>query len=150
MKVATMRSIVLMILLQASAATSKPAAQPACPSVPATAVIDRLSDLPPDIRDNLISVYKDMGERNSPLLQTDARTEAERAYSTSRFFQAVLVKNEWFVQYELTFGGRRTLGYFRGSDGRFQRSPNHYFGGPFCETLEAAAHGVVTPGGLNF
>lgn len=144
-----MLTISLVLLLQANAATAQ-GAQPACPDLPATVVVDRLSNLPSDIREDLTSIYKDMGDRDSPLLQTDAPTEAEREYPRSRFFQAVLIKNEWLVQYELTSGGRRTLGYIRGSNGRFQRFASHYFGGPFCETLTAALSGVSTPGGLNF
>ena len=138
------------VLLQISAATAEAAPQSTCPDLPATAVVERLSDLPPAIREDLTSVYKDMGERESPLLQTDAPTAAEESYPTSRFFQAILIKNEWYVQYELTYGGRRTLSYIRGTNGQFQRFPGHYFGGPFCEVLKAALHGVVTPGGLNF
>ena len=121
-----------------------------CSTIPATAVVSRLADLPPDVRRDITSVYKDMGDRGSVILQTDAPSPSELKLPTSRFYQAVLIKNEWFVQYERSHGGPTTLSYIRGTDGRFQRFPGHYFGGPYCEVLKAAVNGVVTPGGLNF
>lgn len=145
-----MENILLATLLQVGAATAEAAPRLSCPNISATTVIERLSDLPPDIRSDLTSIYRDMGERSSPLLQTDAPSAVEKTYPTSRFFQAMFIKNFWLVQYELTYGGRRTLGYIRGTTGRYQRSPGHYFSGPFCATIEAVLNGVSTPGGLNF
>jgi hypothetical protein len=145
-----MRILLFTVLLHIGATTAYAAPQPACSNIEATAVVERLSDLPEDIRIDLTSVYKDIGDRESPLLQTDAPTAAESNYPTSRFFQAVLMKDVWYVQYELTYGGRRTLGYFLGANGHFTKDPWHFFGGPYCETLRAAADGVGTPGGLNF
>jgi len=91
-----------------------------------------------------------MGDRGSPLLQTDAPTILERDYPTSRFAQALLIKNMWFVQFEVAMTGMLTIGYIKGTDGKFTRSPSHYYNGPACETLKAAVNGVTTPGGFNF
>jgi hypothetical protein len=93
---------------------------------------------------------KKMGDRGSPLLQTDAPTILERDYPTSRFAQALLIKNMWFVQFEVAMTGMLTIGYIKGTDGKFTRSPSHYYNGPACETLKAAVNGVTTPGGFNF
>lgn len=127
---------------------------PAGPDIRAARVVQRLADLPPQIRKDLISVYRDMADRGGPLLQTDAPTTAKRNYPTSRFFQALFINNEWYVQYELTHGGRRTLGYYLATDGgtekHFARAPWHYYGGPFCETLKAATSGFFTAGSINF
>lgn len=123
------------------------ARMPACPDVPAEAVIHRLSQLPPDIREDLLRNYKDMGERTSPLLQTDTPSAVESKYPTSRFVQAVLIKNVWYVQFKVSlFAGVRTLGYFRHPDGHYQISASNYYGGPACETLRAAIKGVYNPG----
>jgi hypothetical protein len=145
------RIFMLLVLLQVGAATAQAAPQQSCAKeVKAIAVVERLSELPADIRDDLIFRFKDMGDRGSPLLQTDAPTALERDLPTSRFAQALLIKNVWFVQFEVAMTGTRTMGYFRGTDGKFTRSPSHYYGGPACETLKAAVNGVTTPGGFNF
>ena len=124
--------------------------QRGCAHIPIAEVATRLSDLSPEIRTDLMASYKDMGDRNTPLLKTDAPTAREQGLATSRFIQAVRIKDEWFVQYEWTFGGRRTLGYFRGSNGHYQRAPYHYLSGPFCKTLQAIKDGIGNPGGLHF
>ena len=147
-----MRSTLLILVLQVGATTAQAAPLQSCAKeVQASAVVERLSELPPDIRDDLIYRFRGMGDRGSPLLQTDAPSAVEMTYPTSRFAQALLIKNVWFVQFEVAmFSGVRTMGYLRGTDGRFTRSPSRYFGGPACETLKAAIAGVYTPGGFNF
>jgi hypothetical protein len=147
-----MRKLLLVLLLQVDAASAHAALPQSCAKeVGAITVVERLSELPPDIREDLLFRFKDMGDRGSPLLQTDAPSAVEMTYPTSRFAQALLIKNAWFVQFEVSmFSGVRTIGYVRGSDGRFTRSPSRYFGGPACETLKAAVKGVYTPGGFNF
>ena len=146
-----MRKLILIVLLQVGAATAQAAPPLSCAKeVGATAVVERLSELSPDIRDDLIFRFKDMGDRGSPLLQTDAPTALERDLPTSRFAQALLIKNVWFVQFEVAMTGMLTMGYIKGSDGKFMRSPSHYYSGPACETLKAAVNGVTTPGGFNF
>lgn len=143
--------LMLIGLFQPSAAIAASAPRPICADILATAVVKRLSDLPREIRDDLHLNYKDMGEPGSPLLQTDAPTAAEVHYPTSRFVQGVLIKDVWYVQFEVSmFSGVRTIGYVRIDDGRFLRSPSHYYGGPSCETLKAAINGVYTPGGFNY
>lgn len=151
MKEAIVRKVMLIMLLSVDAASAHAAPQQACANeVKAIAVVERLSELPRDILDDLLSRFKDMGDRGSPLLETDAPSVVESGYPASRFAQALLIKNVWFVQFEVAMGGVRTIGYVRGTDGRFQRSPSHYYGGPACETLKAAVNGVTTPGGFNF
>lgn len=147
-----MRKLMLIALLQSGASSAQPVLPQSCAKeVGATAVVERLSELPPDIRDDLLFRFKDMGDRGSPLLQTDAPSAVELSYPTSRFAQALLIKNVWFVQFEVSmFSGVRTVGYVRGSDGRFTRSPSRYFGGPACATLRAAVSGVYNPGLFNF
>lgn len=141
-----MRAASLALLLQAAAAPG-PRPQAPCANIPAAAVIERLSDLPTDIRQDLLQTYEDMEERGAPLLSTDSPTEGERKYPTSRFVQAVLIKNVWYVQFEVSmFAGVRTMGYVRASNGRFRRDPSRYYGGPACATLRAAIEGVYNPG----
>ena len=145
------RIFTLLALLQVGAATAQAAPQQSCAKeVKAVALVERLSELPADIRDDLMMMDKKMGDRGSPLLQTDAPTILERDYPTSRFAQALLIKNMWFVQFEVAMTGMLTIGYIKGTDGKFTRSPSHYYNGPACETLKAAVNGVTTPGGFNF
>lgn len=146
-----MQKFMMILLLQAGAATAQAAMPQSCATeVNATSVVEHLSELHPDIRNDLLFRFKDMGDRGSPLLQTDAPSVIESKYPTSRFAQAVLLRNVWFVQFEVAMTGMLTIGYVQGSDGRFTRAPSHYYGGPPCETLKAAFNGVVTPGGFNF
>jgi hypothetical protein len=149
---ATMRKLMLIMLLQVGAASAQAAPQRSCAEeVGAIAVANRLSKLPQDIRADLMQMDKNMGDPGSPLLQTDAPSVAQSKYPTSRFFQALLINKIWFVQVEIAMtSGIRTMGYYRDSDGRFQRSRSHYYGGPACETLKAAANGVYNPGLFNF
>lgn len=118
--------------------------------VRATATARRLSELPPEVRDDLMLLTENaMAEGGSPLLQTDAPTAAERDLATVRFAQGLLVGDKWFVQFEVSmFAGVRTVSYVRDQDGRFGRSPMHYFGGPACASIKAALNGVTTPGGF--
>ena len=155
MKETTVWKLGLLLFLQvsagASAATAAGSPAHSCgKDVGANAVVERLADLPADIRGDLLLTFRGMGDRGAPLLQTDAPSIAEREYPTSRFAQALRIKNMWFVQFEVAMSGGRTIGYVQGTDGRFARSPSHYYGGPACETLKAAVNGVITPGGFNF
>lgn len=142
------------ILLATGAAPAETDAQRACAQeIGATATAYRLADLPPDIRDDLARrrdmFGADMADSDAPLLQTDAPTAAERGHPTLRFAQAMLVRDRWFVQFEVSlFAGVRTLSYARQPDGRFGFTPVHYFGGPACASIKAALAGVTTPGGL--
>ena len=132
--------------------TGPTAAQTCADEIGAASVAIELADLPQDIREHLNSLDpKGMGERDSQLLKTDAPAGAERHHLQTRFVQAFLVKDEWFVQFEVAmFSGVRTVGYVRDSGGRFRPWPPHYFGGPPCASVKAARQGVTTPGGFNF
>jgi hypothetical protein len=145
-----MQSLIFILFLQAGAVNAETYSQTACPRVHPAKTVERLSQLEPDIRNDLLSIYRDMGERGSHLQLYDSPGRATAGYKTSRFDQAVLIKNVWYVQFEVANLGRRTLGYTVGADGHFSRSPIHYYGGPFCETLEAASKGVISAGSLNF
>jgi hypothetical protein len=150
MKGVGVRTLPLIALLLTVTTNASASPQSTCRNISPSATAVRLSDLPQEIRQDLKTSYADMADPTLPLRQTDSPTERETKYATSRFSHAVLLKGEWFVHYELTYGGQRTLGYFRSSDGRYARAPWHYFGGPFCETLRAILNGVGTPGGANF
>ena len=144
--------LLLTLLLATGAAAPDTGPDRSCArEVRATATAFRLSELPPEIRDDLnLLLHNDIGDRGAPLLGTDAPRPAEQNFPTTRFFQALLVSGEWFVQFEVSmFAGVRTLGYVRGSDGRFRRWPMHDFGGPACETIRAVLRGVTTPGGFR-
>jgi hypothetical protein len=118
--------------------------------VRAAAIASRLSELPREVRDDLMLLTEGaMADSDSPLLQTDAPTAAERGQGTVRFAQGLLVGGKWFAQFEVSmFAGVRTVAYVRNQDGRFRRSPMHYFGGPACASIRAALDGVTTPGGF--
>ena len=146
--------IALLALLQSVAGTEPTGtdAQRACAyEVGASATAFRLSELPQDVRDEmkrLKPLFGDMADSNAPLLQSDAPAAAERDYPTVRFAQAMLVKDRWFVQFEVSlFAGVRTTSFTRHSDGHFRFSPSHYFGGPACASIKAAVDGVTTPFG---
>lgn len=148
-----MSNVLLMLLFAVGATPLDANPDRSCAQeVRATATAYRLSELPTDIRDDLnLLLHNDIGDSGSPLLGTDAPGPEEQSFPTTRFFQALFVNGEWFVQFEVSmFAGVRTMGYVRGSDGRFRRYPLHYFGGPPCETIKAALAGVTTPGGFNF
>jgi hypothetical protein len=142
------------MLLAAAAAPVETEAQRICAQeVGATATAYRLAELPRDIRDDLASRREmfgaDMADSDAPLLRTDAPTAEESDYPTLRFAQAMLVRDRWFVQFEVSsFAGVRTISYLRQPDGRFSLTPSHYFGGPACPSLRAALAGVTTPGGF--
>ena len=140
------------ILAAATPAAGPPPQPPCAGEVRAAAIVTRLSELPPDIRDDLQHLSQNaMGDRDSPLLQTDAPVGAERDFPQTRFVQALFVDGKWFVQFEVAmFSGVRTIGYVRDGKGDFHRSPSHYFGGPACASIKAALDGVTTPGGFNF
>jgi hypothetical protein len=144
----------LAIMLWALAAATGAEPPVSCSEeVGATATARRLAELPQDIRADLGPLAEFFGDEiadsDAPLLQTDAPTAAERDYPTVRFAQALLVDDKWFVQFEVSlFAGVRTISYVRHPDGRFHRSPMHYFGGPACASIRAARDGVTTPGGF--
>ena len=137
----------LIMALLASAATAHPTRRATCPDIRATMVVERLSGLPEDIRDNLLTAYRGIGDRGSELLATDAPSTAEMKYPTKRCFQAVLIKDVWYVQIEVAMtSGVRTIGFNGGTDGHFRFAPSVYYGGPACETPKAAINGVYNPG----
>lgn len=143
----------LSAILFLTAFEAEPAAVQTCAKeIRANSVVIDLADLPQEIREHLDTFDpKGMGERDSQLLKTDAPVRAERDHRQTRFAQALLVRDEWFVQFEVAlFSGVRTIGYVRDGEGRFRPWPPHYFGGPPCESIKAALQGVTTPGGFNF
>jgi hypothetical protein len=122
--------------------------------ISATSTVNRLSDLPQDVRSSL-SYFEEnilkgrIADSGSPLMQTDAPSAIESGYPRARFSQAVLIRDRWFVQFQVSlWSGVRTVSFTRSSDGRYGLSPGHYFGGPACESLKAAVAGVSTPGGF--
>lgn len=147
-----MRKLLLILLLQVTAATAQAAPQQSCAKeVGATEVAYRLSEVPKDILADLMLMDKNMGDQGSPLVQTDAPSAEQLKWPTSRFLQALLINRTWYVQVEVSMmSGVRTMGYSRGSDGRHQRLSSRYYGGPACETLRAAVKGVYNPGNFNF
>lgn len=143
-----------MMLLAAGTVPVGTEAQRACArEVGASSTAYRLAELPPAIRDDLASRWDifgaDLADSDAPLLQTDAPTAEERHYPTLRFAQAMLVRDRWFVQFEVSsFAGVRTISYVREAGGHFSLTPIHHFGGPACASIQAALAGVTTPGGL--
>ena len=142
-------SFSMMIMTSMIAMAVPDVAPPSCATeIQAESYARRLADIPPEIRDDLNSLTKGtVGDSGGPLLATDAPSAVERQYPTTRFYQAFLIKNQWFVQFEVAmFAGVRTMTYRRSKDNnRFYRSPWGYFGGPACESLNAALSGVTTP-----
>ena len=139
------------ILWAMAGAPPDPGPRTVCPEeAGATATADRLSELPQEIRDDLMVLTdNEITDENVPLLRTDAPTKAERNHATVRFAQAMRFHNYWLVQYEVAlFAGVRTVSYVSTGDGPFHRSPMFYFGGPACASIRAALDGVTTPGGF--
>ena len=148
-----MSSLLAMLLGTMGASSVPTEVQRTCAKeVGAVATAYRLSELPEEIRADLVSrkaFFGDIGDSDGPLLETDAPSAAERNYPSVRFAQAMLVQNEWFVQVDVSMTvGVTTFSYPRQSDGRFSFLPIHYFRGPACASIKAALAGVTNPGGL--
>lgn len=144
-----MRRLLAIGLLQVAGTTSAAEPSPSCAvEVGAASVAERVSELPTEIRDDLLRIAGGViGEKDSPLLRTDAPSSEERAYSTTRFVQALLIESEWFVQLDVAMtSGVRTFGYVKDERGAYRRSLSHYFGGPACASIKAALAGVYNPG----
>jgi hypothetical protein len=94
-----------------AAAPSNAQSLPDCPGIAAISVIDRFAELPEDIRNDLRANFSRMAKGREPLLETDAPSAAEMKYPTSRFVRAVLMKNVWYVQMQVSMTeGVRTIG----------------------------------------
>jgi len=143
-----------MIALMIGAVTVPTDAVSSCAQeIHATATASRLSDLPPEIREDLARISNnEMAESGSHILQTDAPSKADAKLPTSRFMQAILVKDlpnakdTWFVSFEVSMSTPRTVSYYRDQWGRYNRVQMHNFGGPPCESIKAALKGVTSPG----
>jgi hypothetical protein len=138
-----------MTLLSAMAATPQ-ASRPVynCPeAVRAAARAYRLSELPDEIRKDLMALTNDkITDENIPLLATDAPSEAERKHATVRFAQALRFHNYWLVQIEVAlFAGVRTISFESMGNGPFRFSPGINFQGPACASIRAALDGVSSP-----
>jgi hypothetical protein len=106
-----------------------------CPeAVRATASAYRLSELPEEIRQDLMALTNDeITDEDVPLLATNAPTAAERNHATVRFAQALRFRDLWLIQFEgALFSGVPTIGYVIVEKGRFKLSPRYTFGGPAC------------------
>lgn len=111
--------------------------------VQATATAYRLSDLPAAIRADLaLQSNNEMADSGTPLWQTDVINKADRNFASSRFVQALLVRKTWFVSYEATMTGSRTIGYYFKEGGGIRRKYSIQFSGPPCEAIKAALKGV--------
>jgi len=148
-----MSSLFAVMLTISSASAVPTQAQRTCAKeVGAVATAYRLAELPKEIGAELSArkgLFGSIADKDAPLLETDAPVGAERNYPTVRFAQAMLVRNEWFVQVEISMmSGVTTFGFPRQPGGRFSFSPVHYFRGPACASIKAALAGVTNPGGL--
>jgi hypothetical protein len=119
----------------------------------ASAIAHRLSELPEEIRRDLqrtdIFHGDRLAESDVPILWTDAPTAREQGYATIRFAHAVLVRDKWIVQFQVSlFAGVRTISYRRRPDGAFDFNPSVYFAGPVCPSIKAALDGVLNPTGF--
>src|SRR5438105_11587494 len=136
------------LFLATMAASSAPTeAQRTCArEIEAVATAYRLADLPEDIRADLAArknLLGNIGDSDGPLLRTDTPNAVERNYPSVRFAQAMLVRNEWFVQVEISMmSGVTTISFPRQPDGHFSFQPIHYFRDPPCASIKAALAGV--------
>jgi hypothetical protein len=127
-----------------------------CPEVArARQVARRMSELPADIREDLLTAARgEIRDVDVSLLNTDAPTERERSYATLRFARAVRFERFWLVQIEVAMvSGVTTLSYFRTGQGTprggtWVRTNEHNFRGPACASIRAALEGVTIHGGL--
>ena len=127
-------------------------AKPCPAAMEASKVVNRLSDLPDEVRADLSAMsHGEMVDGPVSLRPNHASTAAERLLPTSKFNKGYFLKGAWFVQFEVSgTEGLRTIGYVQSGTGRFSRSPMYYFAGPSCAVLRAVIDGVITPGGYNF
>lgn len=143
-----MSGSIALLMLAASAASPSEAQRVCAKEVGAQAAAYRLADLPPDIQKDLAApnmyLRRPVADYDAPLLETDAPTAAEAHYPTVRFAQAMLVRDEWFVQVQTSMmSGVLTVPYQRSrDDGRYHFTPWHVLRGPPCETIRAALAGV--------
>jgi hypothetical protein len=127
-----------------------PAQQACAREVGASSIAVTLSDLPSDIRDEMSRLKPLLGEQladsDARLLETDAPSLADGGRVNVKFAQAMLVRDMWFVQFEVAmFAGVRTITFRREQHGQFAFVPWQYFGGPACASIKAALAGVTTP-----
>jgi hypothetical protein len=149
-----MSSLIALMMLAAGVASPSDAQRVCAKEVGAQDAAYRLADLPPDIRKDLASpnmyLKTAVADHDAPLLQTDAPTAAQVHYPTVRFAQAMLVRDEWFVQVQVSMTtGVLTIPYQRSrDDGRYHFVGWHVLRGPSCETIKAVLAGVSNPLGL--
>lgn len=150
-----MSGLVLGLLLQVVMPASPRDIQAACArEIQATAVATKLADLPGGVRAELARFERDfmretMADSDGQLLQTDAPSAVERDYPRARFAQALLVRDQWFVQYEVSMmAGVQTVDFRRDRNGNFHLSLEHFLSGPPCASIKAALAGVRAPGGF--
>lgn len=139
------------LLVAGTSASAETAISSCAREVQATATAYRLSDLPPAIRADLdLQSNNGMADSGAPIRQplrwtnnrqTNNRIGPDLKLPTSRFVQALFVKGIWFVSYETTMMGPRTIGYLFTTVGL---RPAHFysFSGPPCEVVKAALKGV--------
>jgi hypothetical protein len=119
----------------------------------ASAIAHRLLDLPEEIRRDLQRTDIFHGERladsEAPILWTDAPSVEEQSYATIRFSHAMLVRDKWIVQFQVSLmAGVSTISYRRRPEGHFGLQPNVYLAGPVCASIKAALDGVYNPRGF--
>jgi hypothetical protein len=145
-----MSSLIAVLMLAAGAAPPSEAQRVCAQEVGAQATAYRLAELPSEIRSDLVgpSLYLKtvVADYDAPLLETDAPTAVEAHYATVRFAQAMLVRDEWFVQLQTSMtSGVLTMGYQRSrDDGRYHFVGWHALRGPPCVTIKAMLAGVQT------
>lgn len=146
-----MIEVAIFALAAAGSVSEQPSLGVQCSEMSAaSSIVRRLSDLPREIRDDLTVLTEGaMGDRDGPLLQTDAPTAVEGTYPVTRFAQGLLFNDMWLVQFEVSlFSDVRTVTYRLSDDNRYHRTSAHYFHGPACPSIRAALSGVTTPGGF--
>src|SRR5690242_13739597 len=119
-----MSSLIAIVTVATAVATPSDAQRTCAKNIGAQAVAYRLNDLPSDIRKDLAApnmyLKEPVADYDASLLQTDAPTAEQAHYPRLRFAQAMLVRDEWFVQVEVSeFSGVLTISYERSrEDGR--------------------------------
>ena len=115
-----------------------------CKDISSNRFINKIVDLPPEVRSDLIARIPDLVDSGEDFQRTDSADLGKKRASHHRFLSATLIKDEWFVSFESGAPyGVNTVGYVRLNNGpKYQIWLQHNFNGPPCVAIEAALNGV--------
>ncbi len=107
-------------------------------------VAERMTDLPIEIQDSLAEITKgQIAEQGTPLLQTDAPGADDEGKAQVRFARGFRNGDLWIVFLEVSLmRDPRSLGFVRGTGGKFALSAGYFLFGDQCAVRRAIQDGV--------